>query len=80
MNIKDIFETMGWGTAPESPDVALDWIAARGGIAGNFTGGKWGPLRADIDILNPATGERLAGLTRSTADEVNAAVAAARKA
>ena len=80
MTIKDIFETMDWGTAPESPDVALDWIAARGGIAGNFVGGKWGPLRADIDILNPATGERLAGLTRSTADEVGAAVAAARKA
>ena len=80
MTIKDIFETMDWGTAPESPDVALDWIAARGGIAGNFVGGKWGPLRADIDILNPATGERLAGLTKSTADEVVAAVAAARKA
>ncbi|MEZ5766548.1 MAG: aldehyde dehydrogenase family protein [Paracoccaceae bacterium] len=80
MTIKDIFETMDWGTAPESADVALDWIESRGGIAGNFVAGKWGPLRADIDVLNPATGERLAGLTRSTPDEVNAAVAAARKA
>ena len=80
MTIKDIFETMDWGTAPESADVALDWIESRGGIAGNFVAGKWGPLRADIDVLNPATGERLAGLTRSTPDEVNAGVAAARKA
>ncbi|MCB1337724.1 MAG: aldehyde dehydrogenase family protein [Maritimibacter sp.] len=80
MSIKDIYDTMDWGTAPESASVALDWIESRGGIAGNYVNGQWGPLRADIDIFNPATGERLAGLTKSTAGEVNAAVAAARAA
>jgi aldehyde dehydrogenase (NAD+) len=80
MNIKDVFDTMDWGPAPESARPALDWLKSRGAIAGNYVGGKWGPLRDDIQITNPATGERLAGLTKSNPDEVNAAVAVARKA
>ncbi|MEN8888314.1 MAG: aldehyde dehydrogenase family protein [Celeribacter marinus] len=80
MTVKDVFETMDYGTAPESAGEALAWLAARGGIAGNYVDGTWGPLRADMDVMNPATGERLAGLTKSTPDEVATAVAAARKA
>ncbi|GAA3866815.1 aldehyde dehydrogenase family protein [Celeribacter arenosi] len=80
MNVKEIFETMDYGPAPESASEALAWIEARGGIAGNFVDGKWGPVRDDMDVLNPATGKRLAGLTKSTADDVATAVAAARKA
>ncbi len=80
MTVKEIFESMDYGPAPESAAEAMAWIAARGGIAGNYVGGKWGPLREDMVLSNPATGERLAGLTKSTPDEVNAAVAAARKA
>jgi aldehyde dehydrogenase (NAD+) len=80
MTVKEIFESMDYGPAPESAAEALAWIAARGGIAGNYVGGKWGPLREDMVLSNPATGERLAGLTKSTPDEVNVAVAAAQKA
>ncbi len=80
MTVKDILHSMEYGPAPESAAEALAWIAARGGIAGNYVGGKWGPLRDDMTLSNPATGDRLAGLTKSTEKEVNAAVAAARKA
>ncbi|WP_373354579.1 aldehyde dehydrogenase family protein [Pseudoroseicyclus sp. CXY001] len=80
MSVKEIFDTMDYGPAPESAKEALAWLEARGGIAGPFVNGAWGELRADMESRNPATGERLAGLTKCTADEVAAAVKAARKA
>lgn len=80
MNIKEIFETMEYGPAPESDAEARAWLADRGGIAGPFINGKWGPLRADFATSNPATGEKLAGVTQATKTEVAQAVKAARKA
>ena len=80
MTIKEIFDRMDYGLAPESASVALQWLADRGGVAGHYVGGKWGPLRDDFPSNNPATGEELAGVTKGTAEEVDAAVAAARKA
>ena len=80
MTIKDIFETMEYGPAPESAVEALAWIANRGGIMGHFIDGEWTSLRDDFATTNPATGEKLAGVTKGTADEVALAVKAARKA
>jgi len=80
MTVKEIFETMEYGTAPESAAEALAWLKDRGGIAGPYINGAWGPLRDDFDSTNPATGEKLAGVTQTTADEVALAVKAARKA
>lgn len=80
MSVKDIFDSMAYGTAPEDRTEALTWIADRGGIAGHYIDGKWGPLRDDMPVNNPATGEKLAGLTIGTKSEVETAVAAARKA
>ncbi len=80
MTIKDIFDTMDYGPAPESSTEALQWLADRGGVAGHYIGGKWGPIRDDFASNNPATGERLAGVTKGTAAEVAEAVKAARKA
>ncbi len=80
MTIKDIFDTMEYGPAPESSAEAMQWLSDRGGIAGHFIGGKWGPLRDDFASNNPATGVKLAGVTKGTAEEVELAVAAARKA
>ena len=79
MNTRDIFESMDYGPAPESSAEALQWLADRGGVAGHFIGGKWGPLRDDFASNNPATGEKLAGVTKGKPDEVAKAVAAARK-
>ncbi len=80
MTIKDIFESMDYGPAPESAAEALAWIADRGGIAGHYINGKWGALRDDFATFNPATGDKLAGVTKGTAEEVASAVNAARKA
>ena len=80
MTIKDIFDTMDYGPAPESSAEALTWLSDRGGIAGHYINGKWGPLRDDFASINPATGDKLAGVTKGSADEVATAVKAARKA
>ena len=80
MSIETIFDTMDYGTAPEDSTIALKWIADHGGISGPYINGKWGPFREDLLVCNPATGEKLAGMTISSATEVAAAVAAARKA
>ncbi|WP_341368583.1 aldehyde dehydrogenase family protein [Yoonia sp. BS5-3] len=80
MTIKEIFDTMDYGPAPESAAEALQWIADRDGNAGHYIGGKWGPIRDDFPTNNPATGDKLAGVTKGTAEEIETAVAAARKA
>ncbi|MCA1776484.1 MAG: aldehyde dehydrogenase family protein [Loktanella sp.] len=80
MNIKDIFDSMEYGPAPESASEALTWIDAHGGLAGHFINGEWGPRRDDFPTNNPATGKRLAGVTKGTPDEVAKAVKAARRA
>jgi aldehyde dehydrogenase (NAD+) len=80
MSIETIFNTMDYGTAPEDRRAALQWIADHGGISGPYVNGTWGPFRDDMPVCNPATGEKLAGMTITSADEVAAAVAAARKA
>jgi aldehyde dehydrogenase (NAD+) len=80
MTTATIFETMDYGPAPESAAEARAWLRERGGIAGHFINGKWGPLRDDFASSNPATGEKLAGVTKGTAEEVETAVKAARKA
>ena len=77
MTIKEIFDTMDYGPAPESAAEALEWLESRGGIAGHYINGQWGPLRDDFASNNPATGAKLAGVTKGTADDVASAVAAA---
>ncbi|MFT7145238.1 MAG: aldehyde dehydrogenase (NAD+) [Yoonia sp.] len=80
MTIKEIFDAMDYGPAPESSAEALAWLSDNGGIAGHYINGKWGALRDDFATTNPATGVKLAGVTKGTAEEVALAVAAARKA
>ncbi|WP_375264945.1 aldehyde dehydrogenase family protein [Planktotalea sp.] len=80
MSISERLDKMDYGPAPESSAEALEWIESRGGIAGHFIDGTFGILRDDLELRKPATGARLAGLTKGTADEVASAVKAARRA
>lgn len=80
MTVKEIFETMDYGPAPESAGDALAWIVDQGAAFGHFIDGAWTTPRKDFQSKNPANGETLADLTQATQDEVNSAVAAARKA
>ncbi len=80
MTVKDIFASMDYGPAPENPAEALQWIAGHDGRFGLFINGSFTPPRNDFASRNPATGTELARLTSATPDEVDAAVAAARRA
>jgi aldehyde dehydrogenase (NAD+) len=83
--VAEIFETMAYGPAPESDKQALQWIAQHGeadGVFGLFIGGRWigGKSGAVFDVVNPATTAKLARVTQAGEADVDAAVAAARKA
>ena len=77
MTIRDIFDTMAYGPAPESAAEALDWIAARGGAFGHWIGGAFTAPGRTFATANPATGRVLAQVTQGTPADVDAAVAAA---
>ncbi|WP_323784018.1 aldehyde dehydrogenase family protein [Thalassovita sp.] len=80
MNVKEIFETMEYGPAPESAAEALAWLIDQGDRFGHFIDGEFTEAGEGFTSKNPATGEVLATLTQATQADVDAAVAAARKA
>ena len=80
MTVKEIFDTMEYGPAPESAAEALAWLVDQGGRFGHFIDGTFTAPGKGFESRNPATGEVLATLTQATQADVDAAVAAARKA
>src|SRR5690606_9383230 len=78
--IAQIFETLEYGPAPESPQPALDWIAAHGGKFGHYIDGKWTKPGKLFASDNPATGKKLADVSEGSAADVDRAVKAARAA
>ena len=80
MTVKDIFETMEYGPAPEAAGDALAWIVDQGARFGHFINGSFTDPADGFDSTNPATGETLATLSQATQADVDAAVRAARAA
>lgn len=80
MTIKEIFETMDYGAAPEGAAEAAAWIAGHDGVFGTFIDGAFTRPGTTFATRNPATGEPLAEVTQATGADVDDAVAAARKA
>ncbi len=80
MTIKQIFDSMEYGPAPESAAEALAWLVDQGDRFGHFINGSMTPPGDGFDSRNPATGDTLATLSQATQADVDAAVAAARAA
>ncbi|XDA98634.1 aldehyde dehydrogenase family protein [Sulfitobacter sp. LCG007] len=80
MTVSEIFETMDYGSAPESASDALAWIAGKGPDFGLFIDGAFTRPGKGFESRNPATGDVLATLTQASQSDVDAAVKAARKA
>jgi len=80
--VSEIFETMAYGPAPESDKPALEWLDQHGREFGLFVGGRWtkGKSGEGFAVINPATTAPLARVTQAGQADVDAAVAAARKA
>jgi len=79
MEVKNLFESMDYGPAPESAEHAQAWLEARSRTLDHFIGGAWAaPASGDyFDTRNPASGERLARVADGNVTDVNEAVAAA---
>jgi len=82
MSISEIFDTMDYGSAPESSKEALDWIAGHGRKFDLFVGGKWVKPKSGkwFDSHNPAEGTKLAQIASANDKDVATAVKSARKA
>src|SRR5206468_896373 len=79
-SIRDAFQTMAWGTAPESPATAEAWLARHPKGFGHSIGGAWVEPSAGerFATTNPATGAELARVAQGSKEDVEAAVRAAR--
>ncbi|RVT82650.1 aldehyde dehydrogenase family protein [Rhodobacteraceae bacterium CCMM004] len=80
MGVAEIFESMEYGPAPEDAGPAMAWLEGHGRAFGHWIGGAFTAAGETFDSRNPATGEVLAAVTQATQGDVDAAIAAARKA
>ncbi|MGH9607003.1 MAG: aldehyde dehydrogenase family protein, partial [Terracidiphilus sp.] len=81
-SIAEKFFSMEYGTAPEDPKEAVLWLERHGRRFEEFIGGAWvKPASGEyFATSDPATGDVLAEVAEGNANDVEAAVAAARKA
>ncbi|WP_370663679.1 aldehyde dehydrogenase family protein [Massilia brevitalea] len=78
--INEILQTMDYGPAPESTKEAQAWLDQHGRRFGLFIDNAWTDAADTFATTNPADGVELAQVTQATADDVERAVAAARRA
>src|ERR1700693_422110 len=80
--VREIFETMEYGPAPEQADLALIWLEDHGYALHPFINGEFARFMDEMyfESINPRDGKPLARLVSSGGTEVNAAVAAAKAA
>ena len=81
-SIVEKFHSMEYGAAPEDPKEAMQWLERHQRRFEEFIGGAWvkpasGEYQATSD---PSTGETIAEVAKGNTEDVEAAVAAARKA
>ncbi len=82
MEIKEIYETMTYGPAPENAGEAIQFLESHNKSFNLFINGKWeAPSSGEyFDSINPSTKEKLAKISDADENDVNKAVAAAKKA
>jgi aldehyde dehydrogenase (NAD+) len=80
--VADVFESMEYGAAPESPDRANEWLDAHERQFHHFIDGRWIPSSGDqrIQSVNPADGSHLASVPQGTDEDISRAVDAAHDA
>ncbi|MCB0501694.1 MAG: aldehyde dehydrogenase family protein [Bacteroidetes bacterium] len=82
MKVKEIFETMDYGIAPESSIVAQDWLNKHKGQFQLFIDGKWQTPTSKkyFSSDSPSTKTHLAKIAEANVKDVDKAVKAAKKA
>jgi aldehyde dehydrogenase (NAD+) len=82
LKVAEIFETLEYGPAPEAVGPVNQWLDARERRFGLFIDGQWRPPAGGeyFDTVDPATSQPLAAIAQAAAEDVAAAVSAARAA
>ena len=82
MNIIERYDAMDYAAAPESRSEADAWLAGRDLTKSLFIGGEWNAAKSGktFSVLEPSNGAKLAEISEAGSADVEAAVAAARKA
>ncbi len=80
--IKDIFQTMEYGLAPESDKEAKAWLESHNQEFGLFIAGRWQKPKGakKFNSINPANKKTLARITQASSKDVDVAVRAAKTA
>ena len=78
--LQEILKTLDYGPAPESQKEALAWLEQHQRRFGLFIDNVWSDAGSTFASFNPADGKELARLTQATPEDVDRAVAAARRA
>jgi len=78
--IQDILRTMDYGPSPEGAEHVKAWLEQHESGFGHFINGAFTKPGNLFDVFNPANGERIARVSRGSAGDIDAAIAAARKA
>jgi aldehyde dehydrogenase (NAD+) len=82
MSLTEKFLSMDYGPAPEDPKEALLWLDAHHRRFAHFINGQWHPPAQNqfFDTTDPSTTEKLADIAQGSAQDIDAAVRAARNA
>ncbi|MHA2251423.1 MAG: aldehyde dehydrogenase family protein [Candidatus Kariarchaeaceae archaeon] len=82
MEIKEIFENMDYGPAPESKALAEEWLSSHNKQFELFIGGKWEEPTGEeyFDTVNPSNKEVMAKIAAASKEDVDKAVLAANEA
>ncbi len=80
MSVANALQSMDYGVAPEASSAAEAWLKKHDGGFGLFIGGAWSDTQKHFDSINPATGKKLGRIAEGSAQDVDAAVTAARAA
>ncbi len=80
--VREIFDSMSYGPAPEGDGPVRQWLDARGHRFGHYIGGRFvEPAGAEYFVVHdPSSGAELARVAEGSGADVDAAVSAARAA
>ena len=75
-SVSNLFDTLEYGPAPESPAVAYAWLDDHGRNFGHFINNQWvrPEGRKTYETHNPATGEKLASTTQGNIEMLASAL------
>jgi aldehyde dehydrogenase (NAD+) len=79
-SVREIYDTMDYGPAPEGSAAAREWLEKHDAKFGHYIAGGWTKPSGTFDVNDPATAKRIAQVSQGSRKDVDAAVKAARKA